>query len=322
MRISRGLASRAQYPHPVLTIGNFDGPHRGHLELLREVVAAAAAVEGTSIVLTFDPHPLRILKPEIDLRFLISVEEKLSRFREVGIQEVIFLEFNATLAALSPEAFVFKILRDGIGARDLFVGEAFAFGKNREGHLSDLRQWAQAGGFRVHPVPAVRIDGEIVSSSRIRHLIQSGEVRAAAKCLGRHYALSGPVVRGEQRGRALGWPTANLVPPQDRVIPADGVYVARARYDARQYDAVAYVGTRPTFGKGQRLLEAYLLGEGPDLYGEELSVEFVERLRGDMTFATPEELSARIEQDVQMAREHLRSVGQSLMETGTGQSER
>jgi riboflavin kinase/FMN adenylyltransferase len=307
MKITRGLATSVRRSRPVLTIGNFDGQHRGHQALLREVVATAAAVHGTAMALTFEPHPLRVLKPDVDLRFLTSPEEKLARFREVGIQEVILLEFNAALAALNPEEFVFKILRDGLGVCDLFVGEGFAFGKDRAGQMAELQRLAVLAGFEVHPVPAVMADGETVSSSRIRRLIQEGDVRAAARCLGRPYTLSGPVGRGEQRGHALGWPTANVPLPAERVIPADGVYAARAGVPGRREDAVAYIGTRPTFGGGERLLEAYVLGQERDLYGAELQVEFVDRLRGDMTFATPEELSARIDRDVLMARERLRA---------------
>lgn len=322
MKISRGLAGRAKGSHPVLTIGNFDGPHTGHLALLREVVKTAAEANGTAVVLTFEPHPLRILKPQLDLRFLSSMEEKEARLCEAGIHEVIFLEFSAALAALSPREFVLQILRDGIGVRDLFVGEAFAFGKNRMGRLSDLRQLAPEAGFRVHPVAAVMVEGEIVSSSRIRDLIQRGDMRTAAKCLGRLYSLSGPVVCGERRGRTLGWPTANLQLPPGRVIPADGVYAARATHGQHRYEAVAYIGTRPTFGEGERLLEVYVLDQDLDLYGGELRVEFVERLRGDMAFATAEELSVRIDRDVRMARESLRSVSESLTGTGSLQAER
>lgn len=315
MKITRGLADYTRGPHPVLTIGNFDGQHKGHLELLQAVVDRAAEAGGTSLVLTFDPHPLTVLKPDLPLRFLTSAEDKLARFREVGIHEVILIEFDKALASLNPAEFVFQILHDRLGVRDLFVGEDFAFGKDRAGTMSDLAQWAPRTGFRVHAVPAVRIDGEVVSSSRIRRLVQVGDVHAAARCLGRHYALAGPVVRGDQRGQALGWPTANLRLPDDRVIPADGVYAAIACHRGQRCDAVAYIGTRPTFGGGDRLIEVYLLDEEVDLYGEDLRVEFVQRLRGDLAFATADELATRIRHDVALAKESLRSAAKML--TGT-----
>ncbi len=312
MKITRGLADHKRAQHPVLTIGNFDGQHRGHLALLRSIVDTATSKRGTPIVLTFDPHPLTVLKPGVDLLLLTTMEEKLTRFQDAGVEEVLFLEFNQAFAALTPDEFVFRILRDGIGVRDLFVGEHFAFGKGRAGRTADLLRLGAQSGFQVHPVPAMRVDGEVVSSSRIRMLVQAGDVRGAARCLGRPYALSGPVVRGERRGQVLGWPTANLRLPQGRVIPADGVYATTIVWNKRPYDSVTYIGTRPTFGSGERLLEVYVLDEQVHLYGEDIRVQFVERLRGDVTFATAEELSARIDLDVTHARETLRAASRSV----------
>lgn len=312
MKITRGLADHKRAQHPVLTIGNFDGQHRGHLALLRSIVDTATSKRGTPIVLTFDPHPLTVLKPSVDLLLLTTMDEKLTRFQDAGVEEVLFLEFNQAFAALTPDEFVFRILRDGIGVRDLFVGEHFAFGKGRAGRTADLLRLGAQSGFQVHPVPAMRVDGEVVSSSRIRMLVQAGDVRGAARCLGRPYALSGPVVRGERRGQVLGWPTANLRLPQGRVIPADGVYATTIVWNKRPYDSVTYIGTRPTFGSGKRLLEVYVLDEQVHLYGEDIRVQFVERLRGDVTFATAEELSARIDLDVTHARETLRAASRSV----------
>lgn len=312
MKITRGLADHKRAPHPVLTIGNFDGQHRGHLALLRAVVETAVARRGTPMVLTFDPHPITVLAPNVDLHLLTSMEDKLVRFQEAGIEEVLFLEFNMRFAALTPEEFVFQILRDGVGVKDLFVGEQFAFGKGRAGRMVDLLRLGAEVGLRVHPVPPVLVDGEIVSSTRIRQLVQAGEMGRAARFLGRPYALSGPVVGGERRGRALGWPTANLRLPPNRAIPADGVYATTALWKTRSFDSVSYIGTRPTFGPGERLLEVYLLDTQLDLYGEELCVHFVERLRKDLAFQTAEELSARIDRDVALARETLRAATQAV----------
>jgi len=312
MKITRGLAGHRRAAHPVLTIGNFDGQHRGHLALLQTVAETAASKGGTPMVLTFDPHPVTVLKPGTKLLLLTTPEEKLARFEAAGIEEVLFLEFNRAFAELTPDQFVLKVLKDGIGVRDLFVGEHFAFGKGRAGRTADLIRLGAQYGFQVHPVSPLRVDGEVVSSSRIRTLVQAGDVRAAARCLGRPYALAGPVVPGERRGQALGWPTANLRLPEGRVIPADGVYATTAMWNERLYDSVAYLGTRPTFGPGERLLEVYLLDEQVQLYGEEIRVQFVERLRGDLTFSKPEELAAHIDRDVHQARETLKAVAQSF----------
>ncbi|MEW6544161.1 MAG: bifunctional riboflavin kinase/FAD synthetase [Nitrospirota bacterium] len=305
MKVTRGLADHKRVPYPVLTIGNFDGQHRGHRALLEAVVRTAAAAGGTPMALTFDPHPVRVLAPAVELRLLTTVEEKLARFQEAGIEEVLFLEFTQELAALEPDEFVSQVLKDGIGVRELFVGEHFAFGRGRVGRAADLVRLGERNGFRVHAVPPFRIDGEVVSSTRIRTLIQTGEVRAAAARLGRFYELEGTVVEGARRGQKMGWPTANLRLPPGRVIPADGVYATVTVWNRQTFDSVSYIGTRPTFGAGERLLEAYLLDQRVDLYGQGIRVQFVERLRGDQTFQNADELSARVDLDVALAREAL-----------------
>ncbi len=310
MKITRGLAQFRRLPHPVVTIGNFDGQHLGHLALLRSVAECAVAQGGTPIVLTFDPHPAKVLVPGVALQLLTTREEKLARCARAGIQDILVLEFTDALAALSPDEFVFRILRDGIGARDLFVGEQFGFGKNRSGGVADLVRLGSQAGFQVHPVPPVLVDGQVVSSTRIRRLVQAGDMRGATRCLGRPYALGGTVVVGSHRGKELGWPTANLRLPHDRVIPADGVYATRTSWKARPYESVSYLGTRPTFESGERLLEVYLLDQRVDLYGEDIEVQFVERLRGDLHFDSAEALSARINLDVSLARKTLRATPQ------------
>jgi riboflavin kinase / FMN adenylyltransferase len=178
--------------------------------------------------------------------------------------------------------------------------------------MADLLRLGADAGFRVHPMPPVRVEGEVVSSTRIRTLVQAGEVRKAARFLGRPYMLSGPVVTGTHRGHELGWPTANVRLPSDRVIPADGVYATATTWKRRTLESVSYIGTRPTFGPGEHLLEVYLLDEQADLYREEIRVQFIERLRDDMVFRTAEELSARIELDVALARETLKSTSRSM----------
>ena len=275
MKITRGLAAHQRVSHPVLTIGNFDGQHLGHSAMLRDVVRRAREAGGTPVVLTFDPHPVKVLAPHVNLRFLTTAEEKLACFRDAGIAEVLFLEFTTAFAALTPDQFMQLVLRDGIGVKELFVGEHFAFGKGRAGRIADLVRFGREAGFRVHPVQPLRVDGEIVSSTRVRHLIKSGDVRGASRCLGRYYALEGGVVSGEQRGRTLGWPTANLTLPADRVIPADGVYATRTLWGDRSFESVSYIGTRPTFGAGERLLEVSLLDARENLYRQAIRVEFV-----------------------------------------------
>ncbi|MEK7293593.1 MAG: bifunctional riboflavin kinase/FAD synthetase [Nitrospirota bacterium] len=312
MKITRGLAAHQRVPHPVLTIGNFDGQHLGHRALLRDVVRQAGAAGGTPMVLTFDPHPMKVLAPHLDLRFLTMPDEKLAYFRDAGIAEVLFLEFTTAFAALTPDQFMQQVLRDGVGVKDLFVGEHFAFGKGRAGRTADLVRFGLEAGFQVHPVQPLRADGEVISSTRIRQRIQGGDVQGASRYLGRYYSLSGIVVTGEQRGHTLGWPTANLKLPPDRVIPADGVYATKTVCGARTFESVSYIGTRPTFGAGERLLEVSLLDAQENLYGQTIRVEFVERVRGDQTFRSAEELSACIERDVRQARQALKAEPQPV----------
>jgi riboflavin kinase/FMN adenylyltransferase len=309
MHVSRGLAAHRRQTYPVLTIGNFDGQHVGHRALLDLVVRRAAAMNGTPMVLTFDPHPVMVLAPQVVLQFLTSKEEKLQRFADAGIADVVILEFTQALAGFSPERFVKEMLVDGIGVKELFVGEHFSFGKGKAGRIADLRKAGDAWGFTVHAVTPVPVDGRVVSSTGIRSLIQRGEVREAARWLGRGYTLNGTVIRGRQRGTTMGWPTANLALPPGRVIPPDGVYATKVIHGKAEYNSVAYVGARPTFGGGERLLEAYLLDTELDLYGQSVSVTFVDRLRDDRTFDSAEALSAQIRLDVERARDALRQAG-------------
>ena len=304
--VTRGLGDVRLRPHPVVTIGNFDGHHRGHHSLLQTVVTRAREVGGTAMVITFDPHPVRVLAPHVELRFLTNPDEKLERFMAAGVDEVVFLEFTPELAAMTPDEFADVVLHRRLGVAELFVGEHFAFGKGRTGRIADLERLGAALGFAVHPLHPVVLSGGVVSSTRIRTLIQAGNMEEAAVLLGRAYGLTGTVVSGMQQGQALGWPTANLRIPPERVTPPDGVYAARASYDGRQYDAVAYIGSRPTFGAGERLIEVNLLDHRDHLYGKSIAVEFIERLRGDHTFPSAQELAAQIARDVDRAKASLR----------------
>lgn len=308
MKITRGLALHQPTPYPVLTIGNFDGQHVGHQSLLRQVVERAGEQHGTPIVLTLDPHPVRVLAPHVEFRLLTSPQEKLKRCEQAGIHELLFLQFDEVLAGLTPKEFVFNVLRDGVGVKELFVGNHFAFGKGRAGTIADLHRLGKDAGFTVHAVTPVVVDGQVVSSTRIRAHVTAGDVHAAQQCLGRPYSLEGVVVEGEQWGRAIGWPTANLPLSHERVIPADGVYATTTVWQNRRLASVSYIGTRPTFGGGERLLEVYLLDEQIQLYGNPILVEFVAWIRGDIRFESPEALASQIAIDVAQAREALSPV--------------
>lgn len=312
LKVTRGLSREYPRARPVATIGNFDGHHLGHRALLQTVVETARKAQGTALVLTFEPHPVKILAPHVDLRFLTSPEEKLAHFETAGVDEVVFLDFTPTFAAMSPEQFAEDVLHRSLTLSELFVGNHFAFGKGRTGRIEDLLRFGVEYGFLVHPMTPVTFDGDVVSSSRIRQLIQEGNMARAAKLLGRPYGIRGTVVQGLQQGKAMGWPTANLRIPAGRVVPPDGVYAARTLHGSQLYDSIAYIGTRPTFGAGERLIEVNLLDYSSDLYGEEITVQFVERVRGDHAFASAEELSKQIARDVEQARISLRHLPQGV----------
>ncbi len=308
MKISRGLTPSIARPYSVVTIGTFDGHHHGHRALLDRVVSTARRESGTALVLTFDPHPVKILAPQVNLMFLTTPEEKLARFEAAGIDEAVFLEFTTAFAALSPTQFAKQVLCDGIGTRELFVGEHFAFGNGRAGRIADLLELGAQLGFRVHPMPPVTLDGEVVSSTRIRQMIQAGDLQKAIRFLGRPYNIEGTVIPGAHRGTELGWPTANLRLPEGRVIPPDGVYAARVLWNGRALDSVVYIGTRPTFGAGERLLEVSILDERLELYGQSIRVELLGFVREDRVFASAEALTRQIELDVNAARTRLREA--------------
>ncbi|HSA87738.1 MAG TPA: bifunctional riboflavin kinase/FAD synthetase [Nitrospira sp.] len=312
MKVTRGYSDEVVRPYPVATIGNFDGHHLGHHALLKQVVETARQAQGTALVLTFDPHPVKILAPHVDLRFLTDGEEKRARFEQAGIDEVVLLEFNQAFASLSPEVFAEQVLSKRLGLKEVFVGQHFVFGHKRTGQIGDLVSLGKRFGFVVHPIPPVRVEGEVVSSTRIRHLIMAGQVDLAAVLLGRSYALSGVVSSGEGRGRTLGCPTANLRLPPDRVAPADGIYASVAILNQERHDAVSYIGTRPTFAGGERLLEVSILDGTHELYGRTLTVEFVARIRGDEQFGSGEALSRQIMADLDSARIVLRRYHETI----------
>lgn len=303
MKVSRGLPNPPLPPHPVLTIGNFDGQHLGHRYLLSTVVNWARECGGTPMVLTFDPHPVQVLNPNIDFQFLTTPEDKLKWFESVGVEHLVILEFTKSFAALSPEEFVGSILRDGLGVRDLFVGEHFVFGQGRAGNTSTLTQLGKRANFQVHLLKPLGSGDKVASSTHIRKLIQQCKMEEAREFLGRSYSLQGLVVEGDQRGQALGCRTANLRLPAGRVIPPDGVYVTNLHWKGRSFNSISYIGTRPTFGQGERLLEVHILDEDCALYGEDVQVDFLTYVRGDEVFQSSDELAAQIALDIDVAQD-------------------
>lgn len=312
MNITRGLPPAPLASFPVLTIGNFDGQHLGHRALIEAVVENAQRVKGVPMVLSFDPHPVEVLRPGTLPKFLSDAHEKVDFFERLGIAELILLHFTPALAALHPGQFVQQVLHEGLGIRQILVGENFVFGKDRSGTIQDLIRLGKQADFVVQPVTPVLLGDEVVSSTRIRKCVTAGNVEEGRNCLGRPYRLSGTVIEGEKRGNQMGWPTANLRIPLHRVLPADGIYATLTDVDDHCFPSVTYIGTRPTFQEGERLLEVHIFDQSFQLYGKDISVSFIEQVREDMTFSNLNDLVTQMDQDGAQAREILVKYHDSL----------
>jgi riboflavin kinase / FMN adenylyltransferase len=308
MRVIRHLAHVSPpLRRVVLTLGNFDGVHLGHRAIVQRAVSEARAAGGQVVVLTFHPHPVTVLAPERSPPLLQSLRDRLALLRDLGADVTVVQRFTPRFAALEPEAFVREFLGTHLELLHVVVGHNVSFGRGRAGTVETLRALGPRLGFAVDAVGPVTVGEEQVSSTALRRMIAAGDVRSAQALLGRRFMLRGRVVRGEQRGRTLGFPTANLHRRPDLLLPADGVYAVCARLDGRAYPAVLNIGMRPTFGTLQRTVEAHLLDFDQPLYGRWLVLELVDRLRGEQRFAGPEALRQAIAADVTRAREVLAS---------------
>jgi len=296
--------SPRRFAAPVLTLGNFDGVHRGHQAILARVVEAARAAEGEAFALTFHPHPIAVLRPERAPALITSLRDRIGFIAASGIDVLVLQRFTPAFADLSAEAFVERFVVERIGATRVVVGHSVSFGHERRGDAALLTALGRRFGFAVEVVGPVRVDDHDVSSSAVRRAIAAGDVRLAHALLGRPHRLGGRVERGRQRGAAIGFPTANLR-VREGMWPPDGVYAVRVRHRQRWIGGVANIGTNPTFGAAPRSLEAHLLDFDADLYGERLAIAFVERLRGEIAFPSVEALVAQIARDAAEARSVL-----------------
>lgn len=309
MKVIRDLEEiRSPLKDPVLTIGNFDGVHKGHLALFERVKSIAKEINGTSVVMTFDPHPIKVLRDGSGPPVITPTPQKLRLIKEAGIDVIICLPFTKEFASIPARDFVKNILVDKIGVRYVVVGYDYAFGRNREGNIESLKKMADEFGFKVEVVGPVSIDGFVVSSTMIRKLVQEGRLREAKKLLGRNYQVTGIVVKGRNRGaRLLGYPTANLK-LIDELTPKMGVYAVRVHFNGKVYNGVANIGLNPTFGNGAFSVETHILGFNGDILGKEIRLEFIERLRDEKKFRNPEELSEQIKKDIERAKEILKNA--------------
>jgi riboflavin kinase / FMN adenylyltransferase len=302
MRIVRGLDSVPPDARPsVVALGVFDGVHLGHRAILGTALDRARAAGLEAVACTFEPHPMEVLQPDRAPRPITTLDERLALIGGTGIDTVVVLAFTRELASIEPEAFVKDVLLERLRAREIVVGYNHRFGRGARGDARLLEDLAHRSGFLAHVVPPMTVDGSAVSSSEIRAALQRGDVTTAARFLGRPYAIAGTVMSGAGRGRTLGFPTANIA--SDRpVLVALGVYRGRVHVDGRQYSAVVNVGVRPTFGETTLAVEAHLLDFSGDLYGRQVRLDFLERLRDEMRFPTVEDLKAQVSRDIAAAR--------------------
>lgn len=280
----------------VATIGNYDGVHLGHREILRRAVADARRRASRSVLVTFEPHPLEVVAPERRPKRIHTRRQKLETLAETGLDAVLFLPFDAPLAALDGRSFFATVLAGKLPLAAIHVGTNFRFGRGRSGDLELLTSIGTESGFEVHGVPPVTLDGETVSSSAIRRLVETGDVERARRMLGSPFGVEGIVARGQGRGRTLRFPTANLA-VENELLPRPGVYVTESRVLGGRFPSVTNVGTRPTFDGSALTVESHLLDFEDDLYGERASVLFLARLRDERRFESPDALADQIARD-------------------------
>jgi len=306
MEVINGLKAPSPLSkNTIITIGNFDGVHLGHKKILQFLSQEAQKYDLFSLVLTFSPHP-DILLGKGKVKMIQTLDQRLKAIEKFGIQAVLITPFDKEFSNLSSDEFIQKIVVSALKAEEVVIGEDFQFGKNREGNINTLRAMGPRLRFRVHEISNVIKDGRTVSSSLIRHLLQEGKVEEANILLGRYYEIEGRVIKGKDRGKALGFPTANIE-TENEIIPM-GVYVSQVFIDSRPYPSLTNAGRRPTFGQEDMQIESYIIDFDKKLYGQEIAVRFIKKIRDEIKFKSPEELSLQIKQDLGQAKAYFKLV--------------
>ena len=308
MQVIHDALKSADLPYGgIATIGNYDGIHRGQRAVLDRVVQRARAEGVQSVVLTFDPHPVSILRPDSAPNLLTPATQRETLLEESGIDVMLIVRFTPEFARTEPEEFVRDFLHSALALQEIYVGSEFVFGKERRGNLALLERLGSELGFAAFGIDEVLHQGQPVSSTRIRRAIAEGSVELAMELLGRAYSLHGTIARGDRMGMRLGWPTINLLPENDQ-LPSDGVYTGRVLFPAMPgvFDCVTNVGTRPTvYENYQHVVESHILDFSSDVYGERVEIQFFKRLREERIFTTVMDLSAQIGRDVETTREYF-----------------
>ncbi|MEO1086575.1 MAG: bifunctional riboflavin kinase/FAD synthetase [Acidobacteriota bacterium] len=318
MQVIQDAQRSADLPYGVVaTIGNYDGLHRGQMKVIRRVVERARERGSKSVVVTFEPHPVSVLRPELAPPLLTLDSQRRRLLEEIELDALLIVEFNREVANTEPEAFVRRFLHRSLAVEEVYVGSEFAFGKDRQGDVATMKRLGGELGFDVIGVDEELYRGGVISSTRIRQAVVEGRLEEALEMLGRPYGLYGKVVRGDRMGMRLGWPTINLAPENEH-LPADGVYCGQVRFDELPgvFECVTNVGTRPTvYENYQRVVESHILGFGAQVYGEMVEVRFFKRLRDEQLFPSVMDLSAQIGRDVETTREYFaarKRLGESM----------
>jgi riboflavin kinase/FMN adenylyltransferase len=291
---------------PVLTLGSFDGVHHGHQQILRRLVEVARSIGGQAVVLTFYPHPATVLAPEHVPKLITDWRARMELIAAFDVGAIIMQHFTRSFSQITAENFVRRFLVEGLGVRAVVVGHRVSFGYNRSGHATTLRQLGTKYGFAVEVIGPVEVEGHLVSSSAVRRAISHGELQRAKLLLGRTPSVAGRVAHGHHRGKGLGFPTANLRIGR-LVLPPDGVYAVRVRVRDEWRPGIANLGFNPTFHQHERSLETHIFDFEAEIYGDRVEIAFVQRLRGEQEFQTPQALARQIARDVEAARRALTS---------------
>src|SRR5437667_3165528 len=305
METVRSISELSKLRGPLfLAIGVFDGMHLGHQAVISTSAEHARSVNGTPVVVTFDPHPEKVLRPQAAPHLLTATQHKIGLIRDLGVGHLLIIAFDKQFAATEPEDFVQQLVKHSKPLREICVGHEWAFGKNRRGNLELLKKLGARFDFGVVGIPPVTVNGELVSSTAIRRAVEAGDLAKAARMLGREYTILGTVVSGDNRGKKIGFPTANLSAHNEQ-FPPNGVYFAQAKLDGVMYPGVVNLGYRPTVGTGksERTLEIHLFDFERDTYGKDLEVRFIRYLRPEKKFESVEALARQLDPDVKQARE-------------------
>jgi len=311
MKVYRSLETYEKGEKPVATIGTFDGVHFGHQIILNNVIQSARSIGGESVVISFDPHPRLFLYPDDNpMRLLQTVEEKIERMDLLGIDKLLLIPFDKRFSRLTSHQFIEQILVETVGIQKIVIGYDHRFGKNRTGSIEELREYGGRHGYEVEEIPAQEINDAKVSSTKVRRALEEGDIATANEYLGYAYPVSGKVIEGEQLGRKLGYPTANVM-PEDRykLIPADGVYLASIEVRGTIYHGMLNVGKKPTVGTFPRGIEINIFDFSEDIYGETVTIRFLDWIRPDRKFDSLEALVAAIDQDKLDCLERLAAKG-------------